>query len=251
MPKPKLAVQLFSVRHELVEDLNATLKAVREMGYEGVEFFGAYLRPDVIQKAIDKTGLKIAGWHTPLANIMPNLIEAAIVYNKKIGNNSLVVPALSDQYTATRANWLQAAEIIQTASKRLAEEGMYTGYHNHYTEFTLVEGETPWDIVAKATDTNIALQMDTGNCMHGKGDPLSIMRKYPDRSRTVHLKPYARADEFATMIGSDETDWQAVKDVCEGVGNTEWFIVEYECETLYKPLEGIRLCLEALKKLGF
>ena len=251
MPKPRLAVQLYSVRHELAKDLPGTLKAVRDMGYEGVEFFGAYIRPDLIIKNLEVTGLKITGWHTPVANIMPGLIEAAIAYNKLIGNNSLVVPALPAEYTATKAGWLKAAEILQTAGRRLGEAGMYTGYHNHHTEFTPVEGEIPWDIIAGATDKNVALQIDTGNCMHGGGDPLALMHKYPGRSRTIHLKPFSKAKEFAAMIGQDDTDWQAVKKISEGEGATEWCIVEYECETAYEPLEGVKLCIKALKELGF
>ena len=250
MPKPRIAVQLYSVRHEMAKDMPGTLKAVRDIGYEGVEFFGGYIRPDILLKALKKNKLKVVGWHTPVANIMPPLIEAAIVYNKAIGNNSLVVPALPSEYTSTRAGWLKAAEILQTASKRLAEEGMYTGYHNHHTEFTNVEGQMPWDIIAAATDKTISLQMDTGNCMRGKGDPLALMRKYSGRGRTIHLKPYSKAKEFATMIGSDDTDWQAVKKIGES-DNTEWYIVEYECETLYKPLEGVELCFKALKEAGF
>ena len=251
MAKPRIAVQLFSVRQEMAKDIPGTLQAVREIGYEGVEFFGGYIRPDILLKALKKAKLKIVGWHTPVANVMPGLIEAAISYNKQIGNNSMVVPALPAEYTANRAGWLKAAEVLQTAAKRLAEEGMYTGYHNHHTEFTKVEGQTPWDIIAGATDKNVVLQMDTGNCMKGKGDPLELMRKYPGRSRTIHLKPFSRSKEFATMIGGDDTDWQAVKKIGEGDSGAEWYIVEYECETLYKPLEGIKLCFKALKDLGF
>ena len=251
MSKPRIAVQLYSVRHEMEKDIPGTLKAVRDMGYEGVEFYGGYIRPEILLKSLDKTGLKIVGWHTPIANVMPGLIEAVITYNKKIGNNSLVVPALPAEYTSSKAGWLKAAGILQAAGKRLAEEGMSTGYHNHHVEFSAVEGGIPWDIIAGATDKNVVLQMDTGNCMHGNGDPLALMKKYPGRSQTIHLKPFSKKQEFATMIGSDDTNWQAVKEIGEGAGKTEWFIVEYECETVYKPLEGIDLCLKALKKAGY
>ena len=252
MSKPRLAVQLYSVRHDLAKDLQGTLQAVREIGYEGVEFFGGYIRPDVLVKALKKAKLKIVGWHTPFANITPGLIEATIAYNKSIGNNSMVVPSLPAEYTANRAGWLKAAEVFQAASKRLAEEKMYTGYHNHNTEFKNVEGQLPWDIIAGATDKNFVLQMDTGNCMNGKGDPLALMRKYLGRGRTIHLKPYSRTKEYDTMIGGDDTDWQAVKKLGEDpTGNTEWYIVEYESEKSYKPLEGVQLCFKALKDLSF
>ena len=249
MPKPRIAVQLFSVRHEMAKDMPATLQAVKDMGYEGVEFYGGYIRPDVLLKALKKAKLKIVGWHTPFANVQPGLIESTIAYNKLIGNNSMVVPALPAENTANRAGWLKAAEALQAAAKRLAEEGMYTGYHNHHVEFTNVEGQTPWDIIAGATDKTVAMQMDTGNCMKGKGDPLAYMRKYPGRSRTIHLKPFSKSKEFATMIGGDDTDWQALKKICDS--EAEWYIVEYECEKLYKPLEGVQLCFKALKDLGF
>jgi sugar phosphate isomerase/epimerase len=36
----KIAVQLYSVRDDCAKDLAATLKAVAEMGYQGVEFAG-------------------------------------------------------------------------------------------------------------------------------------------------------------------------------------------------------------------
>ena len=251
MSRPRIAVQLYSVRHDLEKDLPGTLKAVREMGYEGVDFYGGYIRPEVVLKGLEDSGLKIVGWHTPVANIMPGLIEAAILYNKKIGNNSLIVPALPSQYTETKDGWLKAAEIMNIAAKRLAEEGMYTGYHNHHTEFNPVEGETPWDIIAGATDNKVSLQMDTGNCMHGAGDPLALLRKYPGRSRNVHLKPYSKADIFATMVGRDDTDWSAVKAICKSDEVIDWLIVEYESEALYAPLEGIRLCFKVLKEFGF
>jgi len=249
MPKPRIAVQLFSVRHEMAKNLPGTLKAVRDIGYDGVEFYGGYIRPDILLKALKSAKLKIVGWHTPFANIQPGLIEATIAYNKLIGNNSMVVPALPPDCTLNKAAWLKAADVIQTAAKRLAEDGMYTGYHNHHTEFSPVEGQIPWDIIGGATDKTVALQMDTGNCMRGKGDPLALMKKYAGRGRTIHLKPFSKSKEFATMIGSDDTDWQALKKL--GDTEAEWYIVEYECEKLYKPLEGIKLCYDALKKLGF
>ena len=103
MSKPRIAVQLYSVRHEVEKDLLGTLKAVRGMGYEGVEFYGGYIRPEVVLKGLEDTGLKIVGWHTSITNIMPGLLEVVILYNKKIGNNSVVVPALPSQYTETKA----------------------------------------------------------------------------------------------------------------------------------------------------
>ena len=37
-----IALQLYSVRNEVEADLDGTLKQVKEMGYDGVEFAGLY-----------------------------------------------------------------------------------------------------------------------------------------------------------------------------------------------------------------
>ena len=40
MSRVPIGLELFSVRNELAEDARGTIKAVAEMGYEGVEFAG-------------------------------------------------------------------------------------------------------------------------------------------------------------------------------------------------------------------
>ena len=40
--KIPLGLELYSVRNELKEDLNGTVRAVAKMGYEVVEFFSPY-----------------------------------------------------------------------------------------------------------------------------------------------------------------------------------------------------------------
>ena len=252
MHKPRIAVQLYSVRHELEKDFFGTLKTISELGYEGVEFFGPYIRPDLISKGMSDTGLKVAGWHTPIENLLPGVIESTILYNRTISNYALIVPSLKKEYTASRTGCLEAADILDTASPKLAEYGMYTGYHCHASDFVPFDeqGDTAWDIIAEATKVCIDLQMDTGNCMQGGADPIALMRKYPNRYRTIHVKPYSKEKGFATMIGKDDVDWQTLKEICE-TEKINWLIVEYEDVDIYTPLEGIRLCLWALKGMGF
>ena len=43
MSRVPIGLELFSVRNELAEDARGTIKAVAEMGYEGVEFAGGAL----------------------------------------------------------------------------------------------------------------------------------------------------------------------------------------------------------------
>ena len=93
------------------------------------------------------------------------------------------------------------------------------------------------------------MQLDTGNARHGGADILAILRKYPGRAKTVHLKPYSATEGFRPAIGDDDTPWEEVFHLCETTGGTEWYIVEYESDA-YPPLEAVRRCLEGLRALG-
>ena len=60
MAKPKIALQLYSVREDCAKDLRGTLKAVAEMGYEGVELAGDYgYSVEEWRKLLDEFGLKV------------------------------------------------------------------------------------------------------------------------------------------------------------------------------------------------
>ncbi len=90
------------------------------------------------------------------------------------------------------------------------------------------------------------MQLDTGNCMQGGGDPVAILKKYPGRSTTVHLKEFGGPAD--AVIGQGVVRWNDVFDVCETTGGTEWYIVEHE--TGPDPIGNIKGCLEGLRKMG-
>jgi sugar phosphate isomerase/epimerase len=125
---------------------------------------------------------------------------------------------------------------------------MQVGYHNHSIEFKPLDGEMPWDTFFGNTKKEVVMQFDTGNAMGGGGDPLVFLARYPGRATTVHLKPFSKAKPNAIM-GDDELPWQKIFELCETIGCTEWYIVEYESDA-YPPLVSIEKCLEALRRWG-
>jgi sugar phosphate isomerase/epimerase len=57
MAKLPIALQLYSVRDDCARDLPGTLKAVANMGYDGVEFAGYYGRSaDELRKMLEWSG---------------------------------------------------------------------------------------------------------------------------------------------------------------------------------------------------
>ena len=249
MSRIPIALQLYSVRHDCERDLPGTLKAVAEMGYEGVDFAGYYgYDAPTIRAMLDDLGLKVAGCHTGLDTLLGDALPKTVEFNRILGNKFLIVPGLPEPYRNSRAAWRKTADVFNEIAARLAPEGMFTGYHNHYIEFTPMDGELPWDTFFGNTVPEVVMQIDLGNALHGGADPVAFLKRYPGRARTVHLKEYSATNDKA-IIGEGDVDWEAVFQVCEADGVTEWYIVEQESYA-YPPLECVDRCLQALKAMG-
>jgi len=247
----KIALQLWSVREDCARDLEGTLKAIAEMGYEGVEFAGYYGRTaENLRKILDDLGLKVAGTHISINTLLGEKLKETIEFNRVLGNKYLIVPSLPEEMRRSKAAWLKTAEIMNEISDRVRSEGMFVGYHNHMIEFQPMNGEIPWYIFFDATKPDVVMQLDTGNAMRGGVSPddvLNIIRRYPGRAKTVHLKEYSSKNEKA-LLGEGEMKWKEFIDLCREVGGTEWFIIEQESYA-YPPLECVRRCINNLRAI--
>lgn len=257
MGRIPIALELYSVRNEMDKDPFGTLRKVKAMGYEGVEFAGDPKHtPAEYKRMLDEADLVCCGWHTGFHRVQEDTIGETIELNRTVGNKYVIVPGVGGKYRETREGVLELAKALNGIADALAPHGMKTGYHNHNWEFTELGGEIPWDTLFGNTKDAVVMQIDTGNALHGKADPMPFFRKYPGRSQTVHLKPYheglGKTDPhagFATMIGDDTVPWEKVFEFCETAGKTEWYIVEYESDK-YPALEAVDMCLKALRKMG-
>lgn len=247
--KIPIALELYSVRKECAQDTAGTIQAVAKMGYRGVEFAGFYGKDaKTLRKILDDCGLKCCGSHTPLPDLLGDKLQKTIEFNQTLGNKFLIVPGLPKDRTASRQAWLDTAKLFNELSDKVAPQGMCVGYHNHTIEFKPFDGELPWDTFFGNTRKEVIMQFDTGNAMHGGGDATVFLKKYPGRAVTVHCKPFSNAKPDA-IIGEDELPWKDIFQLCETIGNTEWYIVEYERPNV-PALEAVEKCLLAMKQMG-
>jgi sugar phosphate isomerase/epimerase len=241
-----VGVQLYSVREEAAKDLPRVLEAIGKMGYKGVEFAGYYgweKNPKALRKLLDDNGLKCCGTHTDLETVTGEALKATAELHQVLGNKFLIVPSLS----ATDARgWEELAKAFNEIALKAASLGMRVGYHAHAGDFKKIGGRTSWEIFFDNTRQDVIMQLDTGNCMQGNGDPVAILKKYPGRSTTIHLKEFGGPDN--AVIGQGRVAWAEVFDLCETAGGTEWYIVEHE--TGPDPIGNIRGCLAGLRKMG-
>ena len=87
-----VALQMYSVRDDAKANLDDTLRQVKEMGYDGVEFAGLYdYSPEEVRALCDKYGLTPISAHVPLASMMADL-EGTLAQYKTIGVKYVVIP---------------------------------------------------------------------------------------------------------------------------------------------------------------
>ena len=96
---------------------------------------------------------------------------------------------------------------------------MVVGYHAHSFDFDKINGRFAWEHLFEQAEPEVNMQMDVGNCLSGKGDPLAMLKKFPGRTQTIHLKEH-KNHTF------DSDLYREVFEICETDSITQWYIVE-------------------------
>src|ERR1051326_6066908 len=191
--KVPVGLELYSVRKECASDLPGTLAAVAKMGYKGVEFAGYHGRSaKELRKMLDDNGLIASGTHTPYETVLENKLKETVEFNRTIGNKFLIVPSMNASGTK---GWMEKAKLFNEIAEKLKTEGMFVGYHSHAGDFKKMDGQETWEIFGSNTNPEVILQLDTGNCRDGGGDPIAELKKFPGRTRSIHIKPHGADPE--------------------------------------------------------
>jgi len=243
--KVPIALQLYTIGGDLRRDMGGTLAAIAKLGYKGVEFAGFNnVAAKEIRKMLDDNGLQAIGCHTALNTLQGDELDRTIEFNRTIGNPRLIAPSLPGTYTSSRAAIEGAADTFNAIAAKLRPLNMRTGFHCHPGEFRQIDGSTVWDIFFTRADKDVIMQCDLGHMGTAGADQVAYMKKYPGRAITVHVKP-AHA---APLLGeaADTNKWTEIFKACEGVGGTEWYIVEYDGGSMDKVVRT----MELLKRWG-
>jgi len=242
--KIPVGLQLYSIREQCAKDLPGMLSAVSKIGYKGVEFAGYHGRSaKELRKMLDDDGLIACGTHTPYESVLPDKLEETIEFNHTIGNKFLIVPWMEGK---TKEQWLEKAKLFNELASKVKPHGMFVGYHAHAHDFEKFGDESAWDLFFGNTKPAVIMQLDTSNCCDGGADPVAVLKKYPGRARTIHVKAHGGGPD--SVIGEDKVDWKEVFAFCEGPGKTDWYVLEHESGK--DPLDAVTRSYAALKQLG-
>ncbi len=265
-----IALQLYSVRDDMAADFEGTLKKVKALGYDGVEFAGLFGKSAAeIKNMCAEIGLNPISAHVPFIDMMndPSLLETYA----EIGCKYVVIPYLTEEYRPGNDKFAEVIDGAKMLGEKANSLGMKLCYHNHDFEFVKIDGEYALDILYKEVSADL-LQTELDTCWVNVGgeNPADYVRKYTGRAEIVHLKDFVgcKSDNMYALIGIDEDekkdakgkfefrplglgvqDFPAILEAAKDAGAL-WVVVEQDQPTLgLAPIECAEKSINYIKTL--
>ncbi len=272
--KKLVGVQLYSIREDMRKDPQGTLTALAEMGYKYVEhanyigrkFYGWEAKE--FKKRLDDLGIKMPSGHTVMGkphwddakNDFTDLWKYTVEDAAVMGQELVISPSIDMGIRKDKNLLLKYMDIFNKSGELCQKSGMRFGYHNHDFEFSeKLEGELLYDIMLNNTDpTLVAQQLDIGNMINGGGVPAEVMKKFPGRFVSMHVKDEvpssAGHEKFESTVlgkGSGQIDVQALVKLGDKEGGTKHFIIEQESYQGLKPLDCMKQNIAIMRGWGY
>jgi len=269
-----IALQLYTVRDLLEQDFEGTIRQVKALGYDGVEFAGLYGKsPEHIKSLLEENGLVPLSAHVPFTDMMANPQQVLSDY-AAIGCKYVAIPYITEEYRPGAEKFdevIEGAKLLGAEAKKL---GMTLLYHNHDFEFDKIDGKYALDVLYDSVPADILqTQVDTCWVKVADEDPAAYVRKYAGRAPIVHLKDFVKEgspEKLYELIGIEDDSeakndtassfefrplGQGVQDipsilVAAEYAGAKWVVVEQDMPSAGKtPLQCAKESIEYLKNL--
>ncbi|HEY3832290.1 MAG TPA: sugar phosphate isomerase/epimerase [Acidimicrobiia bacterium] len=223
---PPVALQLYSMRDAANVDFPGVLREVADMGYAGVELAGFHDRsPGEVAALLQELGLAVASAHASSGDREHFAAELDVFAT--VGCDTVVLPMLApDQFAALdtiRAN----ADHLNELGAIARDHGMTFGYHNHFWEFTELDGKPALLHLFDALDPQTVAEVDIYWAKVGGVDPAALVAEMGDRVRLLHVKDGPADEPRSSMlaVGDGVID---VAGVLAAAPSATWHIVELD-----------------------
>lgn len=272
--KQMMGIQLYSVRDDMKKDPLGTLKQLAQIGYKNVEhanyvngkFYG--YAPTEFKKVLNDLGLRMPSGHTVMRSQVWDAAKKDFTDEWKktvedaatVGQQYVISPWLDESLRKNYDDMVRFMDVFNKSGELCQKHGMKFGYHNHNFEFSQsLNGKKVFDIILDNTDPKLVIQqLDIGNMYGAGGRALDIVKQYPGRFESMHVKDEIKSEKGemedgyeSTILGKGVIPVKEVIDLGRKIGGTTEFIIEQESYQGKTPLECAKEDYVIMKKWGY
>jgi sugar phosphate isomerase/epimerase len=243
------------LRKELKTDWEGTLRKVAAMGYTHLEFGNHYGESTAsFKKFLKEVGLKPLASGSAMAQmkkeeVLNKMVDEALFFEKKY----LVCywPWMDSGDNKKLDDFKKAAEDLNNLGELCNQKGIRLAMHNHDKEFVPVQGyKWGYEVLLKETDpAKVVMLLDLYWVTKGGGDPVQLLKQYPDRFELFHVKDMDKTPKKSfTCPGYGSIDFKKIFAQAKKT-NIKHYIVEID-ET-ENPITCVQDSIFYLKKLRY
>ncbi|PSR52784.1 xylose isomerase [Adhaeribacter arboris] len=272
-PKEIVGIQLYSVRDQMKANPLETLQQIAKIGYKNVEhagytngkFYG--YAPDEFKKILNDLGMKMPSGHSVLGKQHYDAATKEFTDEWKktvddaatVGQQYVISPWMDESLRQDADGLMRFLDGFNKCGELCKKAGVKFGYHNHDFEFSSkLNNKTLFDIILQNTDSKlVAQQLDIGNMYGAGGRALDIMKRYPGRFESMHVKDEIKSEKGemggyeSTILTMGVIPVEEIMKLGRKMGGTTQFIIEQESYQGKDPLVCVKEDLAMVKKWGF
>ena len=262
-----IAIQLFSLRNTIPHDVEGTLVALKEMGYDGVELVGFYGKtPAELRELCEKIGLVILSAHIGYEELRDK-IDTRLEDFAELGCKYVGISWMPIECHKGGERHEGVYDNIKEISAKLRARGIKLLYHNHGYEMCEYDGKRLHEWLFEAmSDEELQPELDTAWIDLEVGEAESYIRKFKNRCDVVHIKSYIGYEGFDELVHSPDSakprkfyefcnyevgrlDIPSVVKAAKESG-TKWLVVEQDRpDPNLEELESARININLLRSL--
>lgn len=234
--KKTLAIQLYTIRDAISENLEKALEKLVNLGFTELEIYGYngsffWKNRNEFQSILKNIGLKvISSHHTTgiLHNDKGTLLnnwEKSVEDLHFIGAKYMVCSYLFPE-ERTIENYKKLPELLEKSGEITKNASIQFAYHNHDFEFEKFDKtQNVYDFILENSSSDLVkMELDLYWISKAGIDPLTYFEKYPKRFPLWHVKDMKAGTKDFAEIGNGTIDFKRIFEAREKAGLKHWFL---------------------------
>lgn len=252
----KIALQLYSVRNQLEEDMAGTLKKIAKMGYKYVQMDG-YRGNNMFEfkRELENNKLTVVGMHFKHSRFFDDLdgiIKEALLFGCKNIYDKYI-----DEEEQNKLGYVNTKNKLIEVSQKLSYLGFHVGLHNPEYDFNqVVKGQPCMDYICSPENGILIYpELDTYWITVAGKSIIEYINSYKNQIDLIHCKDidlnYDLSDLENNLVacGKGSVDFKEVIKHGE-LANVKYYVVEQDCDNKQDIMVSIEESLTYLKNIG-